>query len=319
MIKRLAILTTLLLFVLVVIGFMPGPLKVEKTILIRRGSVYDIATTLEEADIIANKKLFWVVAQIMQKSLRCELKAGEYNFSANASVLGVIKKMRDGDVIIRKLTIPEGLTYREIVALVQNAEFLNGNITRIYTEGSLLPQTYFYTHGDTRDQLLGRMNDAMQIVLDQAWLRRDPSINQVIRNKSEALILASIVEEEAKLHEDRKLIAAVFLNRLKKGMRLEADPTVLYAVNLTRITQKQFLTRKDLKINSPFNTYQVRGLPPTPIANPGIKSLQAVLTPIKTDHLYFVIGNCLGKHNFASSLREHNKNVALYRKLNCNR
>lgn len=317
MIKRLLVLITLFMLALVVIGLIPGPLQAEKTLLIKRGSVSDTATALQDAGIIINKQLFWVVAEIMQKVQRRDLKAGEYSFTANVSILGVIKKMQDGEVIVRKLTVPEGLTVKEIVELVQSAEHLSGNITRMYPEGSLLPETYFYTYGDTRDELMMRMRDAMTNALDQAWRMRDPSIDQVIHNKTEALILASIVEEEAKLDGDRTLIAAVFLNRLKKGMRLEADPTVLYAVNLTRSTPKQLLSRKDLKINSPFNTYQVRGLPPTPIANPGIKSLQAVLMPIKTDHLYFVLANCSGKHNFADGLQEHNKNVMLYRKLKC--
>ncbi len=309
------------LFVLIIA---PGPLSDKKVLLVATGSTYSTANKLHSEGVVYNKQIFWVVAQVMRKiNKNNSVKAGEYLFEPHASLLSVIKKMQAGDVVIRKIVVPEGFTNKQIIELLQNAEGLKDTeglkdpIELNYGEGSFLPETYFYTYGDTRAEILKRMEVAMATTVDELWAKRDQNIDKVIKNKSEAVILASIVEEEAKTEGDRGLIASVFLNRLKKGMRLEADPTVLYAVGKAGMTPSAKLTFKDLKVQSTFNTYVSFGLPPTPISNPGINSIKAVLNPIKTDHIFFVVADCNGKHNFARTLQEHNKNVQTYRKMVC--
>jgi len=210
----------------------------------------------------------------------------------------------------RKLTVPEGLTVMEILALVRAADGLQGTITLHPDEGTLLPQTYFYSYGDSRDAVVQRMRKAMDETLDELWPGRQDDLP--IGSKRQALILASIVEKETGIPDERPRVAAVFVNRLRLGMRLESDPTVSYGMTLGRKPLGRDLTRADLQAPTPYNTYTNAGLPPGPIANPGRATIEAALNPAKTKDLYFVADGS-GGHAFAATLDQHNRNVANWR------
>jgi UPF0755 protein len=198
-----------------------------------------------------------------------------------------------------------------VVAILNKAYGLIGPVTAIPPEGSLLPETYRYSYGDTRAEMIKRMSRAMDDELDTLWKGRDEGLP--FHSPDEAVILASLVEKETAVPAERSRIAAVFLNRLKKGMRLQSDPTVVYAITQSGPLGRG-LTRQDLDIASPYNTYQVAGLPPGPIANPGKEALYAVMHPLKTQDLYFVADGT-GGHTFATTLEEHNANVRKWRKI----
>jgi UPF0755 protein len=220
--------------------------------------------------------------------------------------------MRRGQTVVHKLTVPEGLTVYQVLAQMRQADGLAGNAGQIPEEGSLLPQTYFYSLGDSRDALLLRMTHAMNEAIDELWRDRMP--NLPFSNKVEAIILASVVERETAIPEERAHIAAVFFNRLRLHMKLQSDPTVIFAVSNAEGVLDRPLTRDDLAVKSPYNTYLVEGLPAGPICNPGRASLRAVLHPAASDDLYFVADGS-GGHLFSKSLIEHNRNVGNLRRL----
>jgi UPF0755 protein len=240
------------------------------------------------------------------------LQAGEYRFAARLSMRQVMEQMIEGATIVHRLTIPEGLTSAEIVALVAAAPDLDGSVpAALPMDGTLLPETYFYSRGDTRAQLLERMRKGMSDALAELWPARDGAVP--LKSVAEAVTLASIVEKETGLAKERPHVASVFFNRLAQGMPLQSDPTVIYALTGGKGPLGRGLTKADLQVANPYNTYVNPGLPPGPIANPGRASLEAVLHPDSTKDLYFVAdGN--GGHAFAATLDEHNRNVAAWRK-----
>ena len=287
----------------------PGPARDERTVVLPQGlGAFDIADRLEEAGVIDDPVLF--VAGLWLEDKQHSLKAGEYVFEALVTPRGVMEKLVAGDTVAHRFTVKEGTTSAEIVAALNAAPGLEGEIAAVPDEGSLLPETYHYALGDSRAALIERMQHAMARVVDELWQARDPAVG--LDNADQAVVLASIVEKETAVADERPEIAGVFLNRLQQGMRLQADVTVIYAVTGGKRPLGRPLSRADLWADSPYNTYRQGGLPPGPIANPGRAALAAVLNPAETDALYFVADGS-GGHAFAETLDEHNRNVARWR------
>ena len=289
----------------------PGPLARDTVIVIERGAgLRAIADLLKAAGVLHHPLLF--VAKANWTEAHRALKAGEYAFPARISPAAAMEKIRKGDVVIHRITIPEGLTSQQVVKLIEAAPARDGQLSAIPAEGSLLPETYDYIRSDTRDALVRRMTKARDDTLNKLWQRRAEGLP--LADPQAAAILASIVEKETASPQERPRVAAVFINRLRRGMRLQSDPTVVYALTGGKGPLGRPLTRKDLATDNPYNTYVIKGLPPSPIANPGAASLAAVLQPASTNELYFVADGT-GGHTFAKTLREHNRNVARWRRL----
>ena len=291
----------------------PGPAKTETTVLIPRGaSTREIAALLEEKGLVSSRWL--VLATIAQDRLKgrsAVLKAGEYAIPARASVREIVDLMEQGRAILYRITIPEGFSVAQVLKRLRANPYLTGEIEKEPPEGSLLPDTYTFRRGESRQALIERMQAAQKRLIDQLWPKRAPGLP--FKTPYEAIILASIVEKETAIPEERPRIAAVFINRLKKGMRLQADPTIIYGI--TRgLPLGRPIRKSEIAAKNPWNTYQIDGLPPTPIANPGRDSIKAVLNPEKTDLLYFVADG-KGGHVFAATLAEHKRNVRKWRAL----
>lgn len=294
-----------------------GPLKEEKVVFIKKGmSVSRITEQLKKENILSCGFFFKLVLKLQDKG--GSLKAGEYVFKPGISMKELIVKLEKGDVLDRSIMIPQGLTSFEIVKLLEKEEALSGDIESRPQEGSLLPETYHFTKGESRTVKIRQMQKAMTDALEEIWQNRQEGLP--VKTKEEAVILASIVEKETGVASERKRVAGVFINRLRKGMKLQSDPTVIYALikgepkNEGKGPLGRRLLRKDLSFDSPYNTYLYEGLPPGPIANPGRPALEAVLNPEEHNYLYFVADGS-GGHVFASSLREHNNNAAKWRKI----
>ena len=290
----------------------PGPLAASKLLLIPKGArVAGIAEILHRERVIADPLVFRLGARAGGRDRL--LKAGEYEIGAASSMRDVVELLVAGRTYKRRLTVAEGLTTRQVLALVREAEGLAGPMPRrAGAEGTLLPETYFYSRGDTRAALIGRMKQAMDDEVAKSW--RDRAEGLAVDTPAAAVALASIIEKETGVAAERPRISAVFHNRLRRGMRLQSDPTVAYAITGGRRTLERKLRRIDLAVRSPYNTYLVNGLPPGPIANPGRQSLRAALAPARSDELYFVADGA-GGHLFATTLAAHNRNVARLRRL----
>jgi UPF0755 protein len=291
-----------------------GPATAPTTIVIAKGSRTEaIGRQLQDAGIVAH---WWVMqAAVQLLDTGGPLHAGEYAFLPGQSLHDVLRQMREGRTVVHRLTAPEGLSVAEILAVVSAEPALSGPLPSQPPEGSLMPDTYNFSLGDSRAEMIGRMRRAMDKALADAWAKRNPATP--LPSPDAALTLASIVEKESALPDERPKVAAVFLNRLGKGMKLQADPTVIYGLTQGKAPLGRPLSHPDLAVDSPYNSYLYTGLPPTPIACPGRGSINAVLHPDTTAALYFVADGS-GRHAFAESLDEHNKNVTKLRQLEQN-
>lgn len=289
----------------------PSDHLLEGTFTINAGDSFNtIVKNLYNKNFIDNPYIF-KLAVIIRKSHK-KLKYGEYEFPKRASMNEILTFIVDGETKVYKLVIPEGFSNYQISERLRSEQLLSGSINTLLAEGSYAPQTYLFSKGDKRDNLLTLMVEKQSIILDQAWKNR--VIGLPLKNKYEALILASIIEEEASLIEEQKIIASVFLNRLKNKMRLQADPTVIFGITKGEYSLGRGLFRNELNQFTPWNTYRIKGLPPTPISNPGKSAIKAVTQPAITDFLYFVADG-KGGHWFAKSNEEHNKNVKKWREI----
>lgn len=296
----------------------PGPLPEAKLVLIAKGSgMNTIAAHLKSEGTITNPLVFKISARL--KNAHTTLRAGEYEIPPQASMAQIMDMMVKGEVFDRKLTFREGLSSWQIVQLLNKADNLAGDkLTTIPSEGSLLPQTYHFMKTDTRQSLLDQMQTAMKKTQDDLWPTRKADLPVV--NMAEVMTLASIVEKETGVATERRKVAGVFINRLRRGMPLQSDPTAIYALIKGEVRDDGMgplgrrLLRKDLEVDSPYNTYKYPGLPPGPICNPGHDSIAAVLDPEVHNFIYFVADGT-GGHVFAETLAGHEENVSKWRKI----
>jgi UPF0755 protein len=289
----------------------PGPLSATKIVIVPKGTGSgEIGTLLEKQGVIEDDLLFRIALRLDDTPR--PLRAGEYEFPAGISLRAAMEQMQAGRTVVRRFTVPEGLTVAEVLKIVREVAGLEGDISLRPAEGSLLPETYSYSLGDSRDAVVQRMRTAMSEALDAAWAKRQEELP--LASKEEALALASIVEKETGVASERPRVAAVFVNRLRLGMKLESDPTTIYGLTKGSGPLDRTLTRRDVETPSAYNTYSIAGLPPGPIANPGRAAIEATLNPIKSKELFFVADGS-GGHAFAETLEQHNRNVANWRRI----
>ncbi len=281
-----------------------GPLAQTKLVYIAPDTNSRVmARQLLHEGVIASARAFRIEARLQSRIT--PLKAGEYRIPAHISILDLITLLQNGKTHQRKITIPEGLTSAEVVQLLDQQSALTGTVSPLPAEGSLLPNTYDFSYGSTRMGLIRRMQRAMQEEMAALWTQRAPDLSI---NAQQAVILASIVEKETGKASDRARIAGVFFNRLARGIPLQSDPTVIFALTQGLHPLGRSLTAADMKIKSPYNTYLVAGLPPGAICNPGVAALKAVLNPEKNKYLYFVTDGA-GGSNFSETLQQHKRDI----------
>jgi UPF0755 protein len=296
----------------------PGPLETNTHFTVREGSgLAEIAQSLERNGIVSDGRIFrYMTASNLRDG--ATLKAGEYEIKAGASMKDVATLLESGKSILYSVSMPEGLTVQQMLSRLSEDPVLEGDLPNEHPpEGSLRPDTYKFSRGTRRSEILSQMRAAQERLVDQIWEKRDPDLP--IKTKQEFVALASIVEKETGKDDERAHVASVFINRLNKGMRLQSDPTIIYGIfGGAGKPSDRPITKSDLDKQTPYNTYQVRGLPPTPIANPGRAALEAVANPWRTNDLYFVADGT-GGHVFAETLDEHNANVRRWRKIEADR
>ncbi len=290
----------------------PGPSATGDTFLVKpKMGVADIADQLERRDLISDARIFRLGVRAYGNETA--LKAGEYEIKPQASMRDIMELLKSGKSVLYSLTIPEGLTVEQAWQRIAEQDALTGDMpATMPPEGSLATDTLRFTRGATRQQMVDKLLADQKELVEDVWQRRSPDLP--LANIDEFVTLASIVEKETGRGDERSRVAAVFLNRLAKGMRLQSDPTIIYGLfgGKGKPTDRP-IYQSDIDKQTPYNTYLINGLPPTPIANPGRAALEAVANPSKTKDLYFVADGT-GGHVFASTLEEHNENVARYRK-----
>ena len=288
----------------------PGPLQEDKIVNIPpRSSMMEIADLLNREGVVDAHRLVFIGGVFALKA-RSELKAGEYLFPKHASVKDVVETIVEGKVVQHQLTVPEGLTSEQIVARLLESDILSGNIKDVPREGSLLPDTYHFSRGFTREQIIQRMRQAQDRLVRDVWERRNPDLP--LKTPDQLVILASIIEKETGKPEERTRIAAVLANRLKQKMKLQSDPTIIYGLVFGKGALGHPLTKSEIAQPTAYNTYVIDGLPPGPIANPGRASIEAAANPARTKELYFAADGT-GGHAFAETYEQHLKNVARLR------
>jgi UPF0755 protein len=289
----------------------PGPLEEDKIVNIPpRNGIRDIADILVQEGVIDHPWAF-VVSAMLARS-HDDLKFGEYQFTKQASLHEVINTLTDGKVVQHQVTLPEGLTSEQIVQRLMDTDVLSGNIKDVPKEGSLLPESYRYPRGTPREQVVQRMRQMRDRVVQEVWDHRMPDVP--LRSPEELVILASIVEKETGRVDERSRVAAVFVNRLKQHMKLQSDPTIIYGLVGGKGTLGRPIQKREIEQPTSYNTYVIQGLPQGPICNPGRAALEAVAKPARTKELYFVAdGN--GGHTFSETLEQHQKAVEHLRAL----
>lgn len=297
-----------------------GPLDIETTFDVPAGASFkSIVPGLEARNIIAQQGPLEIFVRGVQAAGRSgDLKVGEYGFKPGMSMREVMLELTEGRPITYSVTFPEGWTSYRIVERLSADERLSGEITEVPPEGSLLPNTYTFRRGTTKQDILDQMRVAQEKAVAEIWAGRDEGLP--LETPADLVNLASIVEKETGLADERPHVASVFVNRLRRKMRLETDPTIIYGIwgGKGKPEGRGGLRRSELRKETPYNTYQIRGLPPTPIANPGLEAMRAVAHPLETDDLFFVADGT-GGHVFAKTLREHNANVRNWRKIEAER
>lgn len=290
-----------------------GPLTANTNFIVRNGAgLNEIAANLERNEIISDSRVFRILSRIYLEGQT--LKAGEYEIKASASMHDVMNLLKSGKSILYSVSVPEGLTVKQVMRRLADDPVLEGDLPdELPAEGSLMPDTYKFSRGTKRVDIVQQMLKAQEALVRQTWEKRDDDLP--IATPEELVTLASIVEKETGRADERPRVASVFINRLEKGMRLQSDPTIIYGIfGGDGKPADRPIFQSDLEKETPYNTYVIKGLPPTPIANPGRAALEAVANPSRTDDLYFVADGT-GGHAFAETLDDHNANVRRWRKL----
>lgn len=291
-----------------------GPLTANTNFIVRNGAgIQEIASNLERNNIVSDGRVFRFMSEAYLEDKET-LKAGEYEIKAGASMQEIMELLKSGKSILYSVSLPEGLTVKQMFNRLNADPVLEGNLpAELPAEGTLRPDTYKFSRGTKRTEILAQMAAAQKTLVDQIWERRDPDLP--VQSREDFVTLASIVEKETGIADERSRVASVFLNRLDKGMRLQSDPTIIYGIfGGDGKPADRPIYRSDLDRKTPYNTYSIKGLPPTPIANPGRAALEAVANPSRTKDLYFVADGT-GGHVFATTLDEHNSNVRRWRKI----
>jgi UPF0755 protein len=293
----------------------------ETIVFLRGSSIRTLANQLIDKGLLEHKNYFLIWGKLMRQETR--LQAGEYLLNDDLSLSALLDNMVTGNVVQHNITLVEGFTFHQILQTIEHSEVITGELSDLsdeqimarlghageHPEGRFYPDTYHVSRGITDTELLKRAYDTMSGILEEEWLQREPDLP--LKSSYEALILASIVEKESAIAEERPLIAGLFINRLRKNMRLQTDPTVIYGIE----NYDGNIRFKDLRKDTPYNTYTRSGLPPTPIASPGREAIHATLHPDKTNYLYFVAyGDGSGRHVFSTNLKDHEKAVDLYQR-----
>ena len=294
-----------------------GPLERAKVVAVPKSEgAHEIAARLEREGVVTDRRLFiagylWAkLAGWLEGGKTVQLKAGEYGVKQNASIRQVIVLLSEGRSVAHKVTIPEGLTSHDIVERLKADANLAGEIAATPAEGSLLPETFMVERGTARQSIVDRMQAEARKAAEKAWAQRKKDLP--FKSLEEAIVLASIVEKETGRSDERERVAAVFVNRLKANMRLQSDPTILYGLAGGKTVWSRPIQRNEISQKTSHNTYQIDGLPPTPICNPGRAAIEAVLNPADTKELFFVADGT-GRHVFAETAKEHNANVLKWR------
>lgn len=289
----------------------PGPLAEPVIVTVERGArLADVTEAMLEVGAITNETVFRLGARYDEYDRR--LRFGEYQIPAGASMRDILALVASGRSIQYFVTIPEGLTSWEAVQILNAKELLTGEIAEIPPEGSLAPDTYSFDRNANRNDLIARMTQAQEQILAEAWANRQEGLP--LESPEELLILASIVEKETAVPDERWDVSSVFVNRLNQGMRLQTDPTVIYGITLGQGPLGRGIRRSELDRETPYNTYQIDGLPPTPIANPGRAAIQAAANPSDVPYIFFVADGT-GGHAFAVTYADHQRNVARWRQI----